>query len=306
MKQSRISNFIKEAVEMGASDIHLQPNTKPCLRIDGVLQEIDERTLTKGELERVIVEAFGSNAVLVAMSKGKEQDFTYIEGDLRFRVNVGLAQGHPFAVFRYLKTIELTPYELGVPEEFINGVLSLHHGLVFVVGTTGSGKSTTLASMIQFLMDYKPVKVNTIEEPIEYILKPKKSLSRIIQREVGKDTASFSHGLRAAMRQDPDIIMVGEVRDVDTVLACLAAAETGHLVLATLHAKDERTVPWRLAGMVEPSHAPAVFQRSVELLEICMSQELIASDNGRKLKTSLWMLCDEEKKEILKSSGHLS
>ena len=236
---AQIDPLLKLAVEKGASDLHLASGCKPMVRIHGELepmgnQEIPEELLAKALWE--IMPPF----VRERFKKKKEVDFSYETPWGRFRVNVFLQKKGLGGAFRYISQRVKTIEELGLPEvlkEFANA----SQGLVIVAGATGSGKSTTLAAMIEHINRTRKQHIITIEDPIEFVYQMDKCL--ITQREVGTHTDSFSDALRAALREDPDIILVGEMRDLETIELAITAAETGHLVFGTLHtATAARTV----------------------------------------------------------------
>ena len=229
---ARIDAFLKLGLAQGCSDIHLAVGVPPMLRMNGDLLPIKFRELTDAELETYIHE------ILTAKQKdklagGHDLDFSYVaaEGG-RFRVNVfRKATGHG-AVFRFIPTHVPTLEELNVPP-ILKKFCDYHQGMVLVTGSTGTGKSTTLAAMIDHLNQTRNLNIISLEDPIEFV-HPSKS-SQVIQREVGTHVKSFADGVRSAMREDPDVILVGELRDAETISMAMTAAETGHLVLGTLH-----------------------------------------------------------------------
>ncbi len=228
-----IVDFLKTLVERGGSDLHISAGSPPRARIHGDLVSLDEfGVLTPSETKKHIY------SILTDLQKKKleenlELDFSFgIEGVSRFRGNAFYRRGSLAGVFRVIP-YEIPPFEkLGLPpvvEEFAHK----SQGLVLVTGPTGSGKSTTLASLINIINENYPYHIITIEDPIEFVYEHKKSL--VNQRELGTDTKSFANALRSSLREDPDVILVGEMRDIDTIAAALTAAETGHLVFGTLH-----------------------------------------------------------------------
>ena len=229
---ARIDAFLKLGLAQGCSDVHLAVGVPPMLRMNGDLMPIKFRQLTDAELETYILE------ILTAKQKdnlaaGHDLDFSYFtdEGG-RFRVNVfRKVTGHG-AVFRNIPSHVPTLDELNVPP-ILKKFCDYHQGMVLVTGSTGTGKSTTLAAMIDHLNQTRNLNIISLEDPIEFV-HPSKN-SQIIQREVGTHVMSFADGVRAAMREDPDVILVGELRDAETISMAMTAAETGHLVLGTLH-----------------------------------------------------------------------
>jgi len=229
---ARIDAFLKLGLAQGCSDVHLAVGVPPMLRMNGDLMPIKFRQLTDAELETYILE------ILTAKQKdnlaaGHDLDFSYVTEDGgRFRVNVfRKVTGHG-AVFRNIPSHVPTLDELNVPA-ILKKFCDYHQGMVLVTGSTGTGKSTTLAAMIDHLNETRNLNIISLEDPIEFV-HPSKN-SQIIQREVGTHVISFADGVRAAMREDPDVILVGELRDAETISMAMTAAETGHLVLGTLH-----------------------------------------------------------------------
>lgn len=268
------------AEELSASDLFVTERSPVFALVKKELTPVS-RPLTKRDLETILVEAFGHQGVFAPLARAEECDFTAFEPStgVRFRVNVALSFGKPFAVFRRLSEINRSPQELGVPEPFVSIAENYGYGLVLVIGPTGSGKSTTLASVLAELLRKHAKTVVTIEDPIEYLIPSGRGI--VFQREVGRDTKSFTSGLRAAMRERPNVILVGEIRDRDTALASLAAAETGHLVFATLHAKDVAVVSERICGFFSPDEAREVRFRLSEVLVGVLAQTLVRGRNGK-------------------------
>lgn len=242
--------ILKKAIDLEASDIHLKVGSKPVYRIHKKLHTDEEfPTIDDNHFELFLGEVIGKNEKKRReFEENGEIDLSYsLPKVSRFRVNIYKQRGTSGMAFRVIP-FEIPPFEsLNLPEVMLKTVLSNSKGLVLVTGPTGSGKSTTLASIIEEMnKSYRKVIV-TIEDPIEYLLNDKKCF--IVQREVGLDTLSFARGLRAALREDPDVIMVGEIRDTETAEIALQAAETGHLVLSTLHTLDAKETVNRLIGM---------------------------------------------------------
>ncbi|MBX6423356.1 type IV pilus twitching motility protein PilT [Thermosulfurimonas sp. F29] len=273
--------------ETDASDLHVQPGHPPMLRIEGVLTPLGDRPVTADLCRRLLVDYLlkRESDVLFRLQEGVEADFSVelpVAGTRRrFRVNAALAGRNLFITVRRLKAIEFSPSDLGLPEDFLRLVENVRAGVIFVAGPTGSGKSTTLAAVLRHLLARRPIRAITLEDPIEYEIPS--GMGLISQREVGWDTRSFRDGLRAAMRQDPDVIMVGEVRDAETALALLAAAETGHLVLATAHASTADGVMERLEGFFDVRDRQAVRERLIEVWRGALAQTLVPTRWGRRV-----------------------
>lgn len=232
---------LRSMVQSRASDIHLQAGAPPTVRIDGKLKPFGHKVLASSDVES-IVRSLLSPAQLEELEYKKEMDFAYaVPGLARFRCNLLHQRGSYGLVMRVV--VESIPsFEaLGLPRPVMEELASRERGLVLVTGPSGSGKSTTLATLIDHINVHFPKNIVTIEDPIEFLHKHKKGL--VVQREVGVDTESFSSGLKYSMRQDPDVILIGEMRDRETVETAIMAAQTGHLVLSTLHTLDSmRTI----------------------------------------------------------------
>lgn len=227
-----IEQLLEMAIEKGASDLHISANLPPILRVDGNLIRTTETILTTDNVEGLIFPML-SNEQRRTLEQNWELDFSYgIHGMGRFRVNVYKDKGNYAAAFRSINS-EVPSFESLGLSETVREVTNKPRGLILVTGPTGSGKSTTLASMIDYINMNRNEHILTIEDPIEFIHPSKKSI--VHQRELGQDTRSFSNALRSALREDPDIILVGEMRDLETIALALTAAETGHLVMGTLH-----------------------------------------------------------------------
>ncbi|MEM4218406.1 MAG: ATPase, T2SS/T4P/T4SS family, partial [Candidatus Methanomethylicaceae archaeon] len=222
-------------VEQKGSDVHIVEGYPPYARIKGDLVKIPFRypVVDRSMIETAVRKILKTEGAISRLYERDEIDLTYEHKGERFRVNVAIAQGKIFLAIRYLEETIPPPHELGVPKEFTDVIIKHSYGVAFLVGPTGSGKSTTLVSCISYMLSKVARRVVTIEDPVEYMITPGKGI--VTQREVGRDTKAFSSALRAAMREDPDVILVGEVRDTETALNCLSAAETGHLVVTTLH-----------------------------------------------------------------------
>lgn len=273
--------FLKRAVAAGASDVHLQVGEYPVVRINGKITKINMPVLTEDDIEN----AFATLVPMHLKDKIKtvfDLDFAYeIEGHARFRVNFSRQLGKGALVIRTIPYNIKKISELMLPES-IEQFATLNNGLVLVTGPTGAGKSTTIASLIDYINTNYPKHIITIEDPVEFIFTNKKSI--VSQRQLLIDTPSFPDGIKYALRQDPDVIFVGEIRDRITIEAALNAAETGHLVFATLHTNDAIQTVSRIVNMYEPTDRDFVRKQLAQVLRGTVSQKLlpINNDTGRR------------------------
>ena len=273
-------------IEKKASDLHLTNAEPPILRIDGKLHRTDFGTLEKSELKKMIYSLL-TNPQKEVFERDLELDFSLaIPGTDRFRVNIHLQKGSVEAAFRRVPSKIPTIQELGLPA-IANDLARKSNGLVLVTGPTGVGKTTTLAAMIDLINNERECLIVCIEDPIEFMHANKKSV--IKQREVYSDTRSFAEALRHALRQDPNVIVVGEMRDLETISTTLTAAETGHLVLATLHTPDAPQTVERIIDVFPPHQQQQVKLQLADCLQGVISQLLLpkASGGGRVLATEI-------------------
>lgn len=299
-----IESLLKELVSRGGSDLHIVLGDYPRARIAGRVVPLCKVKLDRAFFERTLQKIMKTDNAIVKLFEKEEVDLTYeVPSVGRFRVNIGLARGVPFAVFRELKSRIPYPHELNIPHRFVEIVESMEYGLVLIGGPTGSGKSTTLASVLNYILQKNEEKVITIEDPVEYIIGADNNIrGYVIQREVGRDTKSFASALKAAMRQDPDYIVVGEVRDVETARYCIVAAETGHVVLTTVHVKDAISAVGRFVGIFPVDEQNYVKMRLIDQLEVIQVQTLVlGKDNKRYLATEVLILNDKIKELFLEN-----
>lgn len=261
----------------GGSDLHVKVGSAPRVRVDGRLRRLQVPPLTPDDTLNMLSEVLPSN-LMQEFGDTHEADFAYqLDGVGRFRANAYQARGTVSMVFRKVAEGARTLAELGLPD--VIGELALEpRGLVLVTGPTGSGKTTTLASMVDLINENKEVNIVTIEDPIEVLHSDKKAI--ISQREVRHDTADFNTALRAAMRQDPDIILVGEMRDAETVRAALQAGETGHLVLSTLHTIDAEETINRIVDFFPAHEQMQIRMALAQSLRGVVSQRLVSRSQG--------------------------
>jgi twitching motility protein PilT len=274
-----IIELLRKAHSMEASDLHIKAGSMPVLRINGGLTPLtSEERITPEEALKIASSVMTPDQVEI-FKKKKDADFAYsVPGLGRFRCNVFVQRGAVGIVFRFIPTKIPTFEELNLPE-VIKQLALEERGLVLVTGTTSSGKTTTLASMVDLINASKTKHVMTIEDPIEYAHRDKRSI--VNQREIGSDTESFSKALRQALRQDPDVILVGEMRDFETIQTVLVAAETGHLVLSTLHTIDATETINRVIAVFPPYQHKQVRIQLASVLRGIISLRLIPKADGK-------------------------
>ena len=273
-----INELLKVAVTSGSSDLHLKVGSYPMMRVNGSLVVASaEKRLDRPDTE-AMAHALFTPEHLEKFRRSQEVDLAYsVAGLGRFRVNVFQQRGTVGLVLRVIPTRIKTIDELGLPP-VLKRIASEERGLVLVTGTTGSGKSTTLAAMIDYINATRAAHIMTVEDPIEYLHRDHHSL--VNQREVAVDTQSFSQALRSALRQDPDVILVGEMRDFETVDTALLAAETGHLVLSTLHTLDATETINRIIAVFPPHQQRQVRIQLASVLKAAISQRLLPRADG--------------------------
>lgn len=278
MAELRIELLLEDVIRKRASDLHIQVGLPPMLRIDGSLNPIPGfEALTEEQVENLVFAILDQDQQQILM-KDKEFDFSFAFGDLgRFRVNAFHERGNLAAALRLIPNEIKTIAELGMPQ-VVNNFANYPRGLVLVTGPTGSGKSTTLAALIDAINSGKSHHIITIEDPIEFTHKSKKSV--IVQREVHYDTYSFSAALRSSLRQDPDVVLIGEMRDLETISAAITIAETGHLVFATLHTNSAAQSIDRMIDVFPPHQQPQVRAQLANILMAICSQRLVPSIGG--------------------------
>ncbi|MEG0780602.1 MAG: PilT/PilU family type 4a pilus ATPase [Oscillospiraceae bacterium] len=267
----QISELVAEAAALGASDIHLICGLPPKCRVDGTLRNLEETCLTDALCTDLAEQMAGE------LPAAGELDLAETYGGIRVRINLFRQQTHFSASIRLLNNQIPALESLGLPPA-VAGLTELPRGIVLVTGETGSGKSTTLAAMIDSINHSRAAHIITLEDPIEYVYTPDRCIFN--QREIGRDTASYASGLRAALREDPDIMLVGEMRDLDTIETALTAAETGHLVLTTLHTGSAADAIDRMVDVF-----PAERQKQIRLqlsmtLQAVLSQQLLPHRKG--------------------------
>ena len=275
----QLDEILKVALKGGASDIHLKSGLPPMFRVDGALVPLKNGDRMLPEEMQQVALSIMNEVQKQRFDEFREADLAYgIPGLGRFRVNVFQQRGTIGIVFRVIpfgvKTIE----QLVLPK-VVEKIAMEHRGLVLVTGTTGSGKSTTLAAMIDHINSHRTCHIMTIEDPIEFLIRDRRSV--VNQREIGVDTQSFANALRAALRQDPDVILVGEMRDFETIETAITAAETGHLVMSTLHTLDATETINRIISVFPPYQQKQVRLQLASILKAVISQRLVPRADGK-------------------------
>ena len=278
---ARIDAFLKLGMQQGCSDIHLAVGVPPMLRLFGDLMPIKFRDLRDTELESYIAEIL-TPSQSEQFGKGGDLDFSYVSTDGgRFRVNVFRKETGVGATFRAIPTETPSLEKLGLPP-IVRKLCDYHQGMVLVTGSTGTGKSTTLAAMIDMLNSTRKLNIVSLEDPIEFVHRSKQS--QVIQRELGTHIPSFAEGVRAAMREDPDVILVGELRDAETISMAMTAAETGHLVLGTLHTTGAVKTIDRLIDALPIEEREQTKSFLAQSLIAVVTQVLLKTADGRGRK----------------------
>lgn len=273
-----INDFLKMMVENGASDIILKTGSSPAMRINRSLVKIDMEPLTAEAMEKLCLNITDWEKV-AKVKAGEEQDIAYgVEGAGRFRVNMFRQRGTMGMVLRHIKGFIPGFEELTLPQ-ILFSLCNFQYGIFLVTGTTGSGKSTTLASMVDYINTNMPKHIVTIEDPIEYLHKDKMSV--ITQREIGLDTKDYSSAMKFVLRQNPDIILVGEMRDKETIETALSAAETGHLVFSTLHTANAPQTVERILEFYQEEEKDRIRVLISEFLVAVVSQRLVPKADGK-------------------------
>lgn len=279
--QPKIEILLEEVIKRKASDLHIQVGLPPMLRIDGSLVAVQGTDVLTEETIELLIFAILDDDQKQILLKDKEFDFSFAFGDLgRFRVNAFHERGNLAAALRLIPNEILTVEQLGLPA-IINKFADYPRGLVLVTGPTGSGKSTTLAALLHKINMERPTHIITIEDPIEFTHKSKRAV--VVQREVHYDTYSFSAALRSALREDPDVVLIGEMRDLETIASAITIAETGHLVFATLHTNSAAQSIDRMIDVFPPHQQPQIRSQLANILMAICSQRLIPAIGGGRI-----------------------
>jgi twitching motility protein PilT len=272
-----MEQIMSDAISKGASDIHLKTENPPIYRIDGVLGRQEGEPLSDDDIENLLG-SITSTKDMAKFMKIMELDASYVlEGKARFRINACKESGETRVVLRLIPISIKTIDELDLPP-VLRTVVNEKNGLILVTGPTGSGKSTSLAAMIDEINTTRPEHIITVEDPLEFVHQDKQSI--ITQRAVGHDTLSFANALRGALRQDPDIILIGEMRDAETVRTSISSAETGHLVFSTLHTVNASETLHRIIDFFEPHQQLQVRKQLATVIRAILSQRILPRKEG--------------------------
>jgi len=275
-----ITQLLTFGVQQNASDCHLSSGEPPMLRVNGDLKKLDLPALSKEDVHALVYDIM-NDAQRKIFEESLECDFSFEMGGLaRFRVNVFMQRRGEGAVFRTIPTKILTLEELGMPA-ILKQLCEKEKGLILVTGPTGSGKSTTLAAMVDYLNNTFEGHILTIEDPVEFVHASKKCL--VNQRELGPHTHSFANALRSALREDPDVILVGEMRDLETIQLALTAAETGHIVFGTLHTSSAPKTVDRVIDVFPPNQQSQIRAQFAESVEAVITQTLLKKKTGGRI-----------------------
>lgn len=296
--QPRIEVLLDEVIKKKASDLHLQVGLAPMLRVDGSLVAVTGADPLDEEAVEALIFSILDEDQKQILLKDKEFDFSFAYGDLgRFRVNAFHERGNMAAALRLIPNQLHSIQQLGLPE-VVNKFAEYPRGLVLITGPTGSGKSTSLAALIDKINHEQSKHIITIEDPIEFTHKSQKSV--IVQREVHYDTYSFSAALRSALREDPDVVLIGEMRDLETIASAITIAETGHLVFATLHTNSAAQSIDRMIDVFPPHQQPQIRAQLSNILMAIVSQRLIPAIGGGRTAAAEILVANPAVRNIIR------
>ena len=296
--QLKIEILLDEVVKRKASDLHLQVGLPPMIRIDGNLTSSQSATPLNEQMVEAMVFSLLDEDQKQILLRDKEFDFSFAFGSLgRFRVNAFHERGNLAAAMRLISNEIRSVEQLGLPK-VINNFANYPRGLVLITGPTGSGKSSTLAALVDKINNERAVHIITVEDPIEYTHQSKKAV--IVQREVHYDTYSFSAALRSALREDPDVVLIGEMRDLETIAAAITIAETGHLVFATLHTNSASQSIDRMIDVFPPHQQPQVRAQLGNILMAICSQRLIPALGGGRVPAAEVLIATPAVRNIIR------
>lgn len=296
--QLKIESLLEECIRRNASDLHIQVGLPPILRVDGALTPFGNLPALNDEQVRSLVFATLDEDQQRILLKDKEFDYSFTFGDIaRFRVNAFHERGKLAAAFRLIPSKILSISELGMPS-IVETFADFPRGLVLVTGPTGSGKSTTLAALVDKINREKATHIITIEDPIEFTHKSNRSV--IAQREVHYDTFSFAAALRSALREDPDVVLIGEMRDLETIQAAITIAETGHLVFATLHTNSAAQSIDRMVDVFPAHQQPQVRTQLANMLMAICAQRLVPAIGGGRVVAAEIMIANSAIRALIR------
>jgi len=299
---SQMKDLLDKAIEKNASDLHITVGLPPTIRIDGKLMPVTDAGVVTPESAQRLLVSIMNNDQMERLQQRKELDFSFGYQKMRFRTNAFYQKGNMGAALRLIPMSIKTMEELGVPP-ILERFTEPSQGFVIITGPTGHGKSTTIASLIHAINQKRSEHIITIEDPIEYVFEHNKSM--IVQREVGSDTNSFSRALRSALREDPNVILVGEMRDLETIEAALTLAETGHLVFTTLHTNSAAQTADRIIDVFPPHQQQQVRMQLANVLLGVVSQRLLPKTNGgRVLATEIMVANSAVRNTIREGKTH--
>ncbi len=296
---SSITKYLDFAIAQNASDVHFSVGVPAMIRVDGRLAAIPEAPIISDTVAQTLITSFVPKDLLLTLRQKRELDFSFGYKNMRFRVNVYFQKGSISASLRAIPKEIRGFKELGLPP-FLEKFTEHSQGFVIITGPTGSGKSTTLAAMINKINLEKRKHIVTIEDPIEYVFEHKQSL--ISQREVGTDTNSFARALKSALREDPDVVLIGEMRDLETIEAAMTLAETGHLVLTTLHTNSAAQTADRIVNVFPPHLQQQISSQLASVLLGVVSQRLIPRINGGRVMAAEIMVANTAVKSLIRDS----
>lgn len=296
-KSSEIAGYLDFAVTKNASDVHISVGLPPTFRVDGKLLDIPEAAIVTEAKAEELISTFTPNELITTLKQKREIDFSFGFRNTRFRANVYYQKGSLSASLRLIPKDIRDFKDLGLPP-ILEKFTEHSQGFVIITGPTGSGKSTTLAALIDKINAEKRKHIVTIEDPIEYVFDHKKSL--ISQREVGSDTNSFARALRSALREDPDVVLIGEMRDLETIEAALTLAETGHLVFTTLHTNSAAQTADRIINVFPPHLQQQISSQLASVLLGVISQRLIPKIGGGRVLAAEIMVANAAVKSLIR------
>ena len=292
-----VRKIIDYAIKKNASDIHFKNDAPPIVRIDGKLKVVEGEAVLTPEVCAEYVKSLLNKDQFTRLERERELDFSFSYDSTRFRTNVFYEKNHISAALRLISAEIKNFSQLGLPPILEKFTLT-SQGLVIITGPTGHGKSTTMAAMVNYINTYKDKHIITIEDPIEYTFQNKKSI--ISQREVGSDTYSFAKALRSSFREDPDVIMVGEMRDVETIESALTLAETGHLVFTTLHTNSASQTANRIIDVFPPYQQAQIRSQLASVIQGVVSQRLIPKIGGGRLVACEIMIANHAVRNVIR------